>query len=580
VKEIRIPILSRIFLISLLIYFFSSKGIANIGDASALTEDPQTTDQEPAAGEPVRTNLLPDQQVDNTPVDDQQVDQLPDPDISVSQQSVPQTEVQVASIKGSDESTGPGNVTLDFKDADIRNVLRLISYKARVNIVATPEVIGNVTIRLFDVPWEKALNTIVTAYGYGYEWLNDKVIMVSTLEKLAEQRQAQEAAAANEPLDTRTFRLNYARSEDIMESIETLVSPRGKITLESRTNTLIVSETKSNLMRIAEIIKALDMRTPQVMIEAKIIETTLGDTENLGIDWTIEVALSGSARPTSFPFQTDAYYGTGNKMFPYIESPDHMETTETTSQSDTGVVLSTTTTQEVFNRLVRGFPQVAANAFTYGTLDFSQFQTVLEILKKRTDTKVLSNPRITTLNNQEAEILVGSIVPIPNYEYSKDTGTRVVSGYTDQKIGIGLTVTPNINEEDYVTLIVEPTIDQITGFTGPNNERPIISTRNAQTNVMIKDGQTLVIGGLIAEKKIEYEKKVPILGDIPIIKYLFSKKEDSINRTELLIFITPYIVRDSLIGSPTAIARLQQEFSDAMLAQSGIVDDRKTRIKE
>ncbi|MBL7070040.1 MAG: type IV pilus secretin PilQ [Candidatus Omnitrophica bacterium] len=579
-KQIRIPTLLRIFFISLLIYFFSTSGAAYLDDASALSEEPQTTDQQTAKGEPVRTNLLPDQLVSDTPVDDQQVDELPDLDISVSQQSVPEVEVQVASIKKSDASTDPGNVTLDFKDADIRNVLRLISYKARVNIVATPEVLGNVTIRLFDVPWEKALNTIVTAYGYGYEWLNNKVIMVSTLEKLAEQRLAQDAAAANEPLDTQTFRLNYSRSEDIMKSIETLVSPRGKITLESRTNTLIVRETKTNLIRIGEIIKSLDKMTPQVMIEAKIIETTLGDTENLGIDWTIEVALSGSARPTSFPFQTDAYKGTGNKMFPYMESPDHMETTTTTTQSETGVVLSTTTTQEVFNTLVRGFPAVAANAFTYGTLDFSQFQTVLEILKKRTDTKVLSNPRITTLNNQQAEILVGSIVPIPNYEYSKDTGTRVVSGYTDQKIGIGLTVTPNINEEDYVTLIVEPTIDQITGFTGPNNERPIISTRNAQTNVMIKDGETLVIGGLIAEKKIEFEKKVPILGDIPIIKYLFSKKEHSIDRTELLIFITPYIIRDSTIGSPTAIARLQQQFSDAILQQSGIIDDRKREKKE
>ena len=579
-KQIRILTVSRIFFITFLIYFFSTAGAVYLDDATALSEEAGATDQQPAAGEAVRTNLLPDQLVSDTPVDDQQVDELPDLDTQVSLQSVPEAEVKVASIKRTDETTDPGNVTLDFKDADIRNVLRLISYKARVNIVATPEVLGNVTIRLFDVPWEKALDTIVTAYGYGYEWLNNKVIMVSTLEKLAEQRLAQEAAAANEPLDTQTFRLNYSRSEDIKESIETLVSARGRITLESRTNTLIVSETKTNLMRIAEIIKALDKRTPQVMIEAKIIETTLGDTENLGIDWTIEVALSGSSRPTTFPFQTDAYHGTGNKMFPYIESPDHMEETTTTSYSESGVPISTTTTQEIFNRLIRGFPEVASDAFTYGTLDFSQFQTVLEILKKRTDTKVLSNPRITTLNNQEAEILVGSIVPIPNYEYSKDTGTRVVSGYTDQKIGIGLTVTPNINEEDYVTLIVEPTIDQITGFTGPNNERPIISTRNAQTNVMIKDGQTLVIGGLIAEKKIEYEKKVPILGDIPIIKYLFTKKEDSINRTELLIFITPYIIRDSLIGSPTAIARLQQEFSNAMLQQSGIVDDSKKRLKE
>jgi len=577
VKEDKTLNFWRLFVILFLICFFYAGGANYIDSASALSEEPEIINQQ-SEGEPLRTPTAADlsgadQGPDDQPGSGPALESASDDSLVVDR------EIQVAVGKKVGESPDSGNVTLDFKDADIRNVLRLISYKARVNIVATPEVLGNVTIRLFDVPWEKALNTIVTAYGYGYEWLNNKVVMVSTLEKLAQQRQAQQAAAANEPLDTQTFRLNYSRSEDIMESIGTLVSPRGKITLEARTNTLIIRETKTNLMRIAEIVKSLDKKTPQVMIEARIVETTLGDTENLGIDWTIEVALSGSSRPTSFPFQTDDYKGTGNKMFPIIEQPDHMETTTTTSQSETGVVLSTTTTQEIFNRLVRGFPEVNVNAFTYGTLDFSQFQTVLEILKKRTDTKVLSNPRITTLNNQEAEILVGSIVPIPNYEYSKDTGTRVVSGYTDQKIGIGLTVTPNINEEDYVTLIVKPTIDQITGFTGPNNERPIISTRNAQTNVMIKDGETLVIGGLIAEKKIEFEKKVPILGDIPIIKYLFTKKEDSINRTELLIFITPYIVRDSQIGSPTAIARLQEAFSSAIMQDSFLIDDKKRSKK-
>ena len=472
---------------------------------------------------------------------------------AVKSQEEPKPEQPLAE----DNLTEAQNVTLDFKDADIRNVLRIISFKSGVNIVATPEVMGNVTIRLINIPWEKALDTIVKTYGFGYEWVNNKVVMVSTLEKLSQQRKAQEDAAAKEPLDTQSFVLNFSKADEIKSAIEKLLSSRGKITIEMRTNTLIITDTKTNLIRVVEIIKNLDKPTPQVMIEAKIIETTLGNAEKLGIDWTMQIALTGAKRPTSFPFQaTEPYSGDAKKMFPLAQTPSSLER-ETTVTFDPGSGLTTTTvTEQLFHNLSTAFPAADAGLFAFGSLSFTQFQAILEILNQRTDTKVLSNPRIATLNNREAKILVGSIVPIPNYEYSKDTGTRVVSGYTDQQIGIGLTVTPNINENNYITLNVKPSIDQITGFTGPNNERPIVSTRNAETNVMIKDGQTLVIGGLISETKRKYKKKVPFLGDIPVLDYIFSKKEDTIDRTELLIFITPHIVRETDFN-PEAIAKLQ-----------------------
>ncbi|MDD2751999.1 MAG: type IV pilus secretin PilQ [Candidatus Omnitrophica bacterium] len=464
------------------------------------------------------------------------------------------------------------NVTLDFKEADIRNVLKIISLKSGVNIVATPEVIGNVTIRLVDIPWERALDTIVKTYGFGYEWLNNKVVMVSTLEKLSQQRKAEEEAALKEPLDTFSYTLNFTKADDIKTAIEKLISSRGKITIEPRTNTLLITDTKSNLIKISEIVKKLDKVTPQVMIEARIIETTLGTAEKLGIDWSLKVSMNGAKRPITFPFKADAV-GTQSPIFPLVKTPaelDRVTTTQTDAQS--GTVLNTTTTETLFNRLANGFPAASDDLFTFGTLDMTQLGMILEILNQRTDTKILSNPRIATLNNREAKILVGSIVPIPNYEYSKDTGTRVVSGYTDQQIGIGMTVTPNINEHDYITLSVKPTIDQITGFTGPNNERPIISTRNAETNVMIKDGQTLVIGGLIAENKIKYNKKVPFLGDIPGLSYFFSKKEDTINRTELLIFITPHIVKDKDFN-PIEIAKLESGLSETTNVKA--VDEKK-----
>lgn len=435
------------------------------------------------------------------------------------------------------------SVTLDFKDADIRNVLKIISYKAGVNIVVTPDVVGNVNMRLVDVPWQNALDTIVKTYGFGYEWLNDRVIMVSTLARLAEQRKSQEEASEKEPLDTDTFVLNFSSAMDIKNVLDKLLSARGKITVESRTNTLIVTDTKSTLLKIKEAIRRLDKMTPQVMIEARIIETTLGSSEKLGIDWNLRIAYSGPKRPTTFPW-TSAIKGAGEKYFPKTPVPSSLVREATTTYSETGAVVGTTYTENTYHSLIAGFPEVSTDEFTFGTIDMTGLQAVLEVLKSSSDTKIISNPRITTLNNQEAKILVGKVVPIPKYEYSKETGALSVSGYEDKEIGVKLIVTPNINEQEYITLSVKPSVESIVGSTGPNGERPVISTRSAETNVMIKDGQTLVIGGLISEDKIKSNKGVPILKDLPLLRYIFGHKEDTVTKTELLIFITPHILRE------------------------------------
>jgi type IV pilus assembly protein PilQ len=437
-------------------------------------------------------------------------------------------------------------VSLNFKDADIRSVLKVIAFKSGVNIVATPEVRGSITILLKDVPWERALETIVRTYGFAYEWISDEVIMVSTLERLAEQRQIQEEAAAKEPVDTATFVLNFTKAEDIKAAIEKLISPRGRITVETRTNTLIVTDIKSNLVRIGKIVKDLDKVTPQVTIEAKIVEATLGDADKLGIDWTTKITFSGAKRPVTFPFQK---WEGDNDFYPIPSYSSEQETgmwTITTDFPFGGEGFFFPTSAHKFS----SFPAsqayydegVLAGDFAFGTLDFTQFKAVLEILKSRSDTKIVSNPRITTINNEEAKIIVGTVVPIPVYEYSREAGTRIISGYRDQEIGIKLSVTPNINEADFVTLVVRPSVEEIIAWTGPDDERPIISTRTAETKVMIKDGETLVIGGLISEKKIKNRKKLPILGDIPLLGFFFSKREDTLDKTELLIFVTPHII--------------------------------------
>jgi type IV pilus assembly protein PilQ len=290
-----------------------------------------------------------------------------------------------------------GDVTLDFKDADIKSVLNIISYKSGVNIVATPEVIGAVTIRLRDVPWEKALDTIVRTYGFGYEWLSDKVILVSTLEKLAEQRKAQEEAAAKEPLDTQAFSLNFSKAEEVKTAIEKLVSARGKITIETRTNTLIITDTKSNLIKIGNVIKDLDRVTPQVLIEAKIVETNLTDNQNLGIKWQIGASAKGAGRPITYPFTDKATHSKHMPGIFSVEGPD-ME-----------------------------------DFFQFGTLSAAGTQAVLEILFTNSESEMLSNPRLVTLDNHPASIEVVTLDPTPQWTYNEDQNAYVMTDYRQEK---------------------------------------------------------------------------------------------------------------------------------------------------
>jgi len=407
------------------------------------------------------------------------------------------------------------NVSIDFKDADIKNVLRVLALKSGVNIVAGDEVTGNVTIRLTDVPWEKALDIVLRTYGFTYE-RDENVIRVTTIENLK-----------NEELVTESYTLNYANASDVTPSIQEMLSERGRVRYDKRTNSILVTDIPQNLDKVEKIIIALDRMTPQVLVESKMIETTLGDDEKLGINWTTQFSLTGSARPTTFPF--DAAKG-GTRFLPGELLP-------TNDTADAGFPGGNRTE----------FPEASATDFTFGTLNFTSFQAVLEVLKSRSDTKVVSNPRIVAMNNKEAKIIVGTRIPIPIYELNNETGFYGITGYDEEEVGVKLTVTPSVNQQGYITMKIHPEVSSILSYTGPNNERPIISTREVTTEVIVRDGQTIAIGGLIKEQTIDSHTKVPVLGDIPILGLLFKKKSKEIDTTDLLIFITPRIMRDEIL---------------------------------
>ena len=188
------------------------------------------------------------------------------------------------------ENLPPGHVNLDFKEADIKNVLRVIALKGGVNIVAGPEVSGTVTVRLQDVPWEKALEVVLKTYGYVFE-RDGNVVRVTTKDRVDQEQ-----------LETRTFFLNYSTATEVAESVSELLSDRGKIKASIRTNTIIVTDVASNLYKVSQVIANLDKRTPQAYIDSKIVNTQLGKSEDLGIDWSVVGALTGASVPTTFPF--------------------------------------------------------------------------------------------------------------------------------------------------------------------------------------------------------------------------------------------------------------------------------------
>ncbi len=441
-------------------------------------------------------------------------------------------------------SPAGGLVSLDFQDADIHNVLKVLSYKSGVNIVSGPEVTGAVTIQLTDVPWQKALEVILATHGYGYE-RNDNIITVATIDNIEKRRKAQEEAkeaeqakekaeedakqakqkamaeekvkeaavkqalSDQEPLSTKTYSLNYAKAADVVESMNKIKTAKGTINFDQRTNVLIIRDVKSNMNLLDGVVKTLDSVTPQVMIEAKVIETTLSSTENLGVDWSTAVSASGAARPTTFPFVVDR---TNHFL------PSH-------ALIDPGTT----------------------SPYTYGTLSATALSATLDMLSKRTDTHILSNPKIVTLDNNAAKIVVGSQYPIPTYTYNSDQGKMQLSGWNYMDIGVIFEVTPHVNNATLVTLDLNPTITAITDYVivdpAATAKVPVLSTEGAKTKVMIRDGQTLVIAGLISETTTRTRKKIPFLGSIPFLgQALFGNKDDQKNRKEILIFLTPHII--------------------------------------
>jgi len=394
---------------------------------------------------------------------------------------------------------------ISFIDADLQNVVRTLAMKAGLNLIVGEEVTGKVTVNLKDVSYEEAMRLIVESKGYAF--IKEKM---KDSEKFVIKIKSRDALEA-EPVQVQVFSLNYAKAEDVKKSLESALTKQGKMQVDTRSNTVIVTDTPSNLAKVEMIIKSLDTQTPQVMIEAKFVETTKNPKKDLGLNWGGTLLdhqfVAGSSKVVS---------------------------------GDNGQPIS-------------GFQwEQSATSVGYSLwhpaqalLDAGTVKVLFSYLSQDVDTELLASPRVVTTDNGKAKISISTQVPIPEFTYSETKGAFQVSGFTYKDIGIILNVTPHINKDNYVTLEVSPETsdrNKDSDATFQSISIPAVDTRVAQTTVLIKSGNTLAIGGLMRTRSLDKYTKVPVLGDIPGLGVLFRSKSLSKETRNLLIFVTPTIV--------------------------------------
>jgi type IV pilus assembly protein PilQ len=396
------------------------------------------------------------------------------------------------------------------QDVPLDAALRILAKQFGLSIITARSVSTNVTASFKDVSLEEALNSLVTINGFAYR-TKGAVIEVYT-------PAAGAGAAASRPL-VQTFDLEYANAEKLKAMLKPFLSgDTGKIEADVGGNRLIVYDLPFALESITKIIEDIDKPEPQVTISAEIIEAAVGVDEKLGIDWTTRVRAHGAARPVTFPFTSDV---SSSKWVPGNNVADG-EFSATDS-----------------------FPFPEPNDFTFGTIDATGLSALLDVLRSDDGTNLIANPEITTLNNHEAKINLGQITPVAEFTTNLETGVAAVTGFIDIETGTILTVTPQINEKaGYIKMRVKPEISEILGFVGQFDERPIIASRKAETTVRVRDGETLVIGGLVSEKNVETVNKIPFFGDIPVLGWFFKSTHLDKKKSSLYIFVTPRIMTD------------------------------------
>jgi type IV pilus assembly protein PilQ len=410
-------------------------------------------------------------------------------------------------------------ITLKFKDADLRDVILYLGDFAKLNVVFDPEVRGVVTCNLEDVPWDQALDILLRNNKLGKVMegnvLRIAPVSVLTREDEAKLRESKEQAG---PVVVKTITLSYSKARDVMALLASKKSPRGEITIDERTNTLIISDVRENLDLLEKLLSVLDTPTPQVSIEARIVEATSTFIRNLGIQW----GWRGIADP---------FYGNQTSLqFPNTALIDGNAIPQGIVTKGIGGPLG----GYGINLPAPAFNTVVGFSFA-NLLDTFRLDVYLSALETAGEGRIISSPKVTTQNNQQAEIVQGRQIPVQTVANFTVT-TRYVNA------ALELRATPQITAEGTIIMTIEIQ-NNAADFANLVNGIPPITTQSAKTTVMVPDGGTTVIGGIYRVEDSITRERVPFLHQIPILGNLFKSFARTKQNRELLIFMTPRIIK-------------------------------------
>jgi len=470
------------------------------------------------------------------------------------------------------EATDPNKITLDLKGLDVVEVIKLLAAKKNLNVVVGANVKGRVTMFLKGVDIMDAFEMILLSNSLAYDKMGDIVNVMTQREyediygekfvdkketkvyhlKYAQATQVGQAlnqiktklgkivvdeasntvividsplvlpqiveiiSGLDTPTTTKIFELKYATAGDLKANITDGLSKNiGTIRIDDRTNKIVVTDLETKMDRVSEMIKAFDEKSRQVLIEAKIVSVTLDDQLKLGIDWqTFLNKINNQILNKSIDIKSMFEIAVKNTLNPGLQ-----------------VML--------------------------GPLDAgSDYAVMIQALKTVGDVNVLSSPRITAINNQEAKIMVGKSQPYATNTMTVSTGgTTNGTNLTFMDIGVKLYVTPTINKDGYISMRIKPEVSTAGTpyiYGTPPTSVPVVETTQAETSVMVKDGTTIIIGGLITDTRTKTVSKVPFFGSLPYVGLLFSKTDDRVQKQELVVFLTPHIISggEDIIESP------------------------------
>ena len=441
-------------------------------------------------------------------------------DVQIAEEDPWAFDFKIASTPNAEKKYKGEIVSFDFKDADIRDVLRILSDISGFNMVIAKNVKGSVTLKLENVPWDQAMEVILEDSGLGAT-IDGNIMKIAPIGTLQKRKVALSRAVRTqekiEPLVTKQIFMNYAKAEDVEPLLDPMLSNRGEIRIDARTNSLLVNDVQSRIDQMEELAISLDTRTPQILIESRIVQATLDFTRELGVQWGFNYnASAATGNPTGATFPSSIGVGGAGVGSPLGTTGDSfIVDLPAAAGSGAGGVLG-----------------IVLGSIT-GAYDLD---IRLSALENRGDGRILSSPKVLTLDNNPARIEQGVSIPFLSVS-AAGTQTQFVDAT------LRLEVTPQVTNDDRVLMNIRVTDNAPDASVVAANGQPSIRRNEAETQVIAGDGETIVIGGIFTRNIAENNASVPWFSRLPLFGWLFSSTGTTDQRRELIVFITPRIIR-------------------------------------